>query len=112
MTEKGNILMQRYEIGKLLGKGSFAKVYHACCLKTSHSVAIKVIDKDKIFKCGLMDQISREISVMKLVKHPNIVQLYEVMATKTKIFFFVRVCQGRRVIQEDSTRKTKRRCCS
>jgi 5'-AMP-activated protein kinase catalytic alpha subunit len=94
MTEKRNILMQRYEMGKLIGKGSFAKVYHARCVNTSQSVAIKVIDKDKIFKCGLMDQISREISVMKLVKHPNIVQLYEVMATKTKIYFVLEYIKG------------------
>jgi 5'-AMP-activated protein kinase catalytic alpha subunit len=45
MIEKENILMQRYEMGKLLGKGSFAKVYHARDVKTSQSVAIKVIDK-------------------------------------------------------------------
>ncbi|CAN6300992.1 unnamed protein product [Urochloa humidicola] len=94
MTEKGNILMQKYEMGKLLGTGSFAKVYHARCVKTSHSVAIKVIDKDKILKCGLMDQISREISVMKLVKHPYIVQLYEVMASKTKIYFVLEYVKG------------------
>lgn len=94
MAEKENILMQRYEMGKLLGKGSFAKVYHARNIKTSESVAIKVIDKDKIKKCGLMDQIIQEISVMKLVKHPNIVQLYEVMATKTKIYFVIEYVKG------------------
>ncbi|NP_001132493.2 CBL-interacting protein kinase 10 [Zea mays] len=94
MAEKENILMQRYEMGKLLGKGSFAKVYHARNVKTSESVAIKVIDKDKIKKCGLMDQIIQEISVMKLVKHPNIVQLYEVMATKTKIYFVIEYVKG------------------
>ena len=87
--KNGNILMQKYEIGKLLGQGTFAKVYHARNIVTSQSVAIKVIDKDKIFKVGLMEQIKREISVMKLVRHPNIVQLYEVMATKTKIYFIL-----------------------
>lgn len=86
--------MEKYEIGKLLGKGSFAKVYHARNVKTTQSVAIKVIDKEKILKCGLMDQISREISVMKLVRHLNIVQLYEVMATKTKIYFVLEYVKG------------------
>jgi len=86
--------MQKYEMGRLLGQGSFAKVYFGRNLKTSQSVAIKVIDKEKIFKCGLMDQVRREISVMKLVKHPNIVQLYEVMATKTKIFFVLEYVKG------------------
>ncbi|KAL6902045.1 hypothetical protein ACP4OV_004921 [Aristida adscensionis] len=94
MTEKGSILMQKYEIGKLLGQGSFAKVYHARNIMTSQSVAIKVIDKDKILTSGLTNQINREISVMKLVRHPNIVQLYEVMATKTKIYFVLEYVKG------------------
>nr|AON96295.1 CIPK10 [Stipa purpurea] len=94
VEQKGNVLMERYEIGRLLGQGSFAKVYYGRSVKTAESVAIKVIDKEKIFKCGLMDQVRREISVMKLVKHPNIVQLYEVMATKTKIYFVLEYVKG------------------
>lgn len=113
-TEKnGNILMQRYEVGKLLGQGTFAKVYHARNTETSQSVAIKVIDKDKIFKVGLMEQIKREISVMKLVRHPNIVQLYEVMATKSKIYFVLEYVKGGELfnkiakgkLREDAARK-------
>ncbi|XP_016458040.1 CBL-interacting protein kinase 5 [Nicotiana tabacum] len=111
--KKGNILMQRYEIGKLLGKGTFAKVYHARNLKTGESVAVKIIDKEKVMKVGLIDQIKREISVMRLIKHPNVVQLYEVMASKTKIYFameyvrggelFNKVAKGR--LKEDAARK-------
>ncbi|XP_057979409.1 CBL-interacting protein kinase 18-like [Malania oleifera] len=94
MEKKGNVLMQRYEFGKLLGQGNFAKVYHAREIKTGQSVAIKVIDKEKILKVGLMDQTKREISVMKLVKHPNVLQLDEVMASKTKIFFVLEYAKG------------------
>ncbi|KAJ6765432.1 hypothetical protein OIU79_021599 [Salix purpurea] len=47
MENKGNMLMQKYEIGKLLGQGTFAKVHHARDLKTGMSVAIKMIDKEK-----------------------------------------------------------------
>ncbi|KAG8099107.1 hypothetical protein GUJ93_ZPchr0013g36917 [Zizania palustris] len=111
--QKGNTLMQKYEMGRLLGQGTFAKVYHARNTETSESVAIKVIDKEKVLKGGLMDQIKREISVMKLVRHPNIVQLYEVMATKAKIYFvlehvkggelFNKVQRGR--LKEDAARK-------
>ncbi|TVU18831.1 hypothetical protein EJB05_34946, partial [Eragrostis curvula] len=113
-TEKnGNILLQRYEVGRLLGQGTFAKVYHARNIVTSQSVAIKVIDKDKIFKVGLMEQIKREISVMKLVRHPNVVQLYEVMATKSKIYFVLEYVKGGELfnkiakgkLREDAARK-------
>lgn len=81
-------------MGRLLGKGTFAKVYYARNLKTAQSVAIKVIDKEKVYKAGLMDQIKREISVMRLVRHPNVVQLYEVMATKAKIYFVIEYIKG------------------
>ncbi|KVH96856.1 Calcium/calmodulin-dependent/calcium-dependent protein kinase [Cynara cardunculus var. scolymus] len=113
MENQGRILMQRYELGKLLGQGTFAKVYHARNLKTNKSVAVKVISKEKVMQNGLIDQIKREISVMRLVKHPNVVQLYEVMASKTKIYFameyvnggelFDKVAKGR--LKEDAARK-------
>lgn len=105
--------MQRYELGRLLGQGSFAKVYHARNLKTNKSVAVKVIDKEKVMQNGLIDQIKREISVMRLVRHPNVVKLYEVMASKSKIYFameyvkggelFNKVAKGR--LKEEAARK-------
>lgn len=109
----GGLLLGRYEIGKLLGHGSFAKVYQARNIKTNENVAIKVIDKEKILKGGLISHIKREISILRRVRHPNIVQLYEVMATKTKIFFvmeyvrggelFSKVAKGR--LKEEDARK-------
>eukprot|EP00252_Welwitschia_mirabilis_P002990 TRINITY_DN13005_c0_g1_i1.p1 TRINITY_DN13005_c0_g1~~TRINITY_DN13005_c0_g1_i1.p1 ORF type:complete len:450 (+),score=43.46 TRINITY_DN13005_c0_g1_i1:658-2007(+) len=111
--KSSNTLLGKYELGKLLGQGTFAKVYHAKNVKTCESVAIKVMDKAKIMKVGMMEQIKREISVMRLVKHPNIVQLYEVMASKSKIYFvmefvrggelFNKVAKGR--LREDAARK-------
>ncbi|PHT49345.1 hypothetical protein CQW23_09092 [Capsicum baccatum] len=92
--KKGTILMNKYEIGKLLGQGTFAKVYYARNLKTSQNVAVKVIDKEKVMKVGLIDQIKREISVMRLIRHPNVVELYEVMASKTKIYFAMEYVKG------------------
>ena len=86
MERKSTILMNRYELGRMLGQGTFAKVYHARSLATNQSVAIKVIDKDKVLRVGMIDQIKREISIMRLVRHPYIVQLHEVMASKSKIY--------------------------
>ncbi|OIV98419.1 hypothetical protein TanjilG_16746 [Lupinus angustifolius] len=94
MEKRGSVLMQKYEFGRLLGQGNFAKVYHARDLKTGDNVAIKVFDKEKVLKVGLVDQTKREISIMKLVKHPNVLQLYEVLATKTKIYFIIEYAKG------------------
>ena len=113
MEKRPTILMKKYEIGRLLGQGNFAKVYHARNLKTGQSIAIKVFNKEMILKVGLKEQMKREISVMRLVRHPNIVEFYEVMASKTKIYFamecvkggelFGKVSRGR--LREDIARK-------
>ena len=92
--ENTNPLLGRFEIGKLLGHGTFAKVYYARNVKNGEGVAIKVIDKEKILKSGLVAHIKREISVLRRVRHPNIVQLFEVMATKTKIYFVMEYVRG------------------
>ncbi|XP_058208440.1 CBL-interacting protein kinase 2-like [Rhododendron vialii] len=94
MENRGSVLMQRYELGRVLGQGTFGKVHFARNLETGMSVAVKIIDKEKVFQVGLIEQIKREISVMRLVKHPNIIQLYEVMATKSKIYFVIEYVKG------------------
>ncbi|KAK1697475.1 hypothetical protein QYE76_014172 [Lolium multiflorum] len=92
--EERSILMERYEIGRQLGQGTFAKVYYARNLTNGQSVAIKMIDKEKVLRIGLMDQIKREISIMRIVRHPNVLQLFEVMATRSKIYFALEYAKG------------------
>ncbi|CAK9183311.1 unnamed protein product [Ilex paraguariensis] len=92
--DRNGVLHGKYELGRLLGHGTFAKVYHARNLKTGKSVAMKVVGKEKVMKVGMMEQIKREISVMKMVNHPNIVELHEVMASKTKIYFSMELVRG------------------
>ncbi|KAJ0030841.1 hypothetical protein Pint_12499 [Pistacia integerrima] len=113
MEEERHVLFGKYEMGRLLGKGTFAKVYYGKHIVSGESVAIKVVNKDQVKREGMMEQIQREISVMRLVRHPNIVELKEVMATKTKIFFvmeyvkggelFAKVARGK--LKEDLARK-------
>ncbi|KAL5580546.1 hypothetical protein UlMin_012988 [Ulmus minor] len=108
-----NALFGKYELGRLLGCGAFAKVYHARNIRTGQSVAIKIINKKKISSTSLMSNVKREISIMKKLRHPNIVKLYEVLASKNKIYFvlefvkggelFAKVAKGR--FSEDLSRK-------
>jgi len=90
-----NALFGKYEVGRLLGCGAFAKVYHARNVITGQSVAIKVISKKKISATSsLMSNIKREISIMRRLNHPHIVKLYEVLASKTKIYFVMELVKG------------------
>ncbi|KAF8409066.1 hypothetical protein HHK36_005138 [Tetracentron sinense] len=107
MEKKGTILMQRYELGRILGQGTSTKVYNARNLSSGKSVAMKVIDKEKVLKVGMIDQIKREISVMHLVRHPNVVQLFEVMASKSKIYFAMEYVKGGELFNKVAKGKLK-----
>ncbi|KAL6987964.1 CBL-interacting serine/threonine-protein kinase 14 [Sarracenia purpurea var. burkii] len=87
-------LIGKYELGKLLGCGAFAKVYHARNARTGQSVAIKVVSKRKVLKGGLTAHVKREISIMRRLRHPHIVRLLEVLATKSKIYFVLEFAKG------------------
>ncbi|XP_050387470.1 CBL-interacting protein kinase 2-like [Argentina anserina] len=100
MDKKAKVLMKKYKVEKFLGQGNFAKVYSATNLETNQSVAIKVICKDMVVKTGLIEQTKREITIMKLLKHPNIVQLYEVMGSKTKIYIVMEHAEGGELFQK------------
>ncbi|KAF5476381.1 hypothetical protein F2P56_008104 [Juglans regia] len=87
-------LFGKYELGKLLGYGAFAKVYHARNLRTGQSVAIKAVSKQKVIKGGLTANIKREISIMRRLHHSHVVNLFEVLATKSKIYFVMEFAKG------------------
>ncbi|KAJ6315898.1 hypothetical protein OIU78_019217 [Salix suchowensis] len=84
----------RYEVGRTIGEGTFAKVKFARNSETGEPVALKILDKEKVLKHKMAEQIKREIETMKLIKHPNVVRLYEVMGSKTKIFIVLEFVTG------------------
>lgn len=84
----------KYEVGRTIGEGTFAKVRFAQNTETGESVAMKILVKSTILKHKMVDQIKREISIMKIVRHPNIVRLHEVLASKTKIYIILEFITG------------------
>ncbi|KAI5649333.1 hypothetical protein M9H77_35338 [Catharanthus roseus] len=92
----GSIILNKYQLGRLLGRGSFAKVYYGRSLEDQNNVAVKVIDKNSSIDGGLMEEfLIREVSAMRrLNHHPNILKLHEVMATKSKIYLVMELAPG------------------
>lgn len=84
----------KYELGRGLGEGTFGKVKYALDTETNEAVAIKILDKEKIQKQNMGNQIKKEISIMKMVKHKSIVGMIEVLASKTKIFIVLELVTG------------------
>ncbi|MFQ6631667.1 hypothetical protein Gotur_008800, partial [Gossypium turneri] len=68
----------KYQVGRTIGEGTFAKVKFARNSETGEPVALKILDKDKVLKHKMAEQIKREIATMKLIKHPNVIRLHEV----------------------------------
>nr|XP_029116723.1 CBL-interacting protein kinase 33 isoform X2 [Elaeis guineensis] len=93
-TAKVKRRVGKFELGRTIGEGTFAKVKFARNSETGDPVAIKILDKEKVLKNKLVEQIKREIATMKLIKHPNVVRLYEVMGSKTKIFLVLEYVTG------------------
>ncbi|KAF5462027.1 hypothetical protein F2P56_018069 [Juglans regia] len=84
----------KYVVGRTIGEGTFAKVKFAQNTETGASVAMKVIDRNTIIKRKMIDQLKREISIMKLVRHPYVVRLHEVLASRTKIYIILEFITG------------------
>ncbi|XP_076905632.1 CBL-interacting protein kinase 23-like [Bidens hawaiensis] len=94
----------RYELGRTLGEGTFAKVKFARNVESGEHVAIKILDKEKVLKHKMITQIKREISTMKLIRHPNVIRMYEVMASKTKIYIVLEFVTGGELFDKVATR--------
>lgn len=84
----------KYEVGRTIGEGNFAKVKFAVNSETGESAAMKVLAKSTILKHKMVNQIKREISIMKIVRHPNIVRLQEVLSSRTKIYIVLEFITG------------------
>eukprot|EP00127_Corallochytrium_limacisporum_P007504 Clim_evm26s253 gene=Clim_evmTU26s253 len=80
-----------YRFLKCVGEGNFAKVWMARHEITDEEVAVKVVEKAKLSATNAK-YLAREVAVMKLVKHPNIVRLYEVIETKSKLILVMEYC--------------------
>uniref|UniRef100_A0A8C2UX91 non-specific serine/threonine protein kinase n=1 Tax=Chinchilla lanigera TaxID=34839 RepID=A0A8C2UX91_CHILA len=74
-----------YDVERTLGKGNFAVVKLARHRVTKTQVAIKIIDKTRLDPSNL-DKIYREVQLMKLLNHPHIIRLYQVMETKDMLY--------------------------
>lgn len=77
--------IKQYKLLKTIGKGNFARVMLARHLPTGIEVAIKIIDKTQL-NSNSLEKLFREVSIMKLLNHPNIVKLFEVIETEKTLY--------------------------
>jgi len=80
-----------WEIGKELGSGHFAKVKTGTNKKTGKRCAIKILKKPSGSKMALVET---EVGILKQVRHPYIVQCFDVIETPDKVYFMMELMEG------------------
>uniref|UniRef100_A0A669P7F6 Serine/threonine-protein kinase DCLK2 n=1 Tax=Phasianus colchicus TaxID=9054 RepID=A0A669P7F6_PHACC len=85
-------ILEKYKVGKVIGDGNFAVVKECIERSTGKEFALKIIDKAKC--CGKEHLIENEVSILRRVKHPNIIMLIEEMDTPTELYLVMELVKG------------------
>lgn len=88
--QKGEFKQEGYEIGEKLDSGGFGTVYKA--QRDGRLVAVKVIKVSH--PPGLDEDLQRELMILTNIRHEHVVQTYDIMRTKNKIYIFMEFASG------------------
>ncbi|CAD8052220.1 unnamed protein product [Paramecium sonneborni] len=83
-----------YILVKTLGVGTFGLVKLGLHQITGEKVAIKILEKERIIEVADVERVSREIHILKLIRHRHVIQLYEIIETKKHIFLVMEFCDN------------------
>ncbi|KAM5288233.1 serine/threonine-protein kinase DCLK1 isoform 6-T6 [Ctenodactylus gundi] len=85
-------ITERYKVGRTIGDGNFAVVKECVERSTAREYALKIIKKSKCR--GKEHMIQNEVSILRRVKHPNIVLLIEEMDVPTELYLVMELVKG------------------
>lgn len=77
-----------------LGEGTFGNVKLGKHLSSGMLVAVKILEKKRIIDKADVDRVIREIKILKSIRHPHIIKLYEIIETKARIFLIMEYACG------------------
>lgn len=89
-------LLERYgyQLGDILGKGSYAVVRKAYSRRHKKYVAVKIVCKKKAPEDFLSKFLPREIKVLKRLRHPHVISLIEVIETNTRMYIITDLAES------------------
>jgi serine/threonine protein kinase len=87
-------LQDHYLMSDFLGQGQFGEVRRGVHIPSDTPVAIKIIQKPGM-KVMQMYQQLREIDILKVCQHPNIIQLRDLFENGTSYFIVCELVQGK-----------------
>ncbi len=86
-------VLQKYDILTIIGEGSFSKVFRVQDKQSNEFYAMKITDKAKSLESG-MPCYKRELAILKRTNHSNIIKLYEVFYSNSKVYLILELALG------------------
>ena len=90
----GNDKIIKYERGKFLGKGGFAKCYEMRRVDTGLIYAAKVLDKRALVNKTSRNKLINEIKLHKKLHHENIVNFEHFFEDKENVYILLELCSN------------------
>ena len=85
---------EEFDLGRLLGKGQFGKVYAATRKATKTECAIKIVSKSKLTKSSRQRLFINEMEVIQELTHPHIMGVHGVYHCIDNFYIVSELCAG------------------
>lgn len=103
----------KYAIGKLLGHGQFGYTFEATGKRNGDRVAVKRIDKNKMMLPIAVEDVKREVKILKALKgHENVVEFHNAFEDDSYVYIVMELCDGGelldRILEKKDSRYTEK----
>lgn len=88
------ISLDDFKLLKVIGRGSFGKVYLVRKKDDGLPYAMKILRKDQLIKKNLLVKTQAERDILEKIKNPYIVGLHYAFQSETKLYFFIDFLNG------------------
>ena len=75
-------------------KAAFQHRIHADRTATKVKLLLQILNKESLVSSGMVTKIKQEIRILKSLRHPNVVELKEVLASRQQIFMVMELVHG------------------
>jgi len=103
MAPPSESVPREYRMGKTLGTGTFGKVKLAQRADGA-LFALKCLNRHRIVLACQSGRLGKEIRLLKMLNHPNVIRLHEVLHTPTEILMVMEYVEGGDLLEVLNTR--------
>merc|ERR1712137_1132546 len=86
------VFEEKYDVGEVLGRGAFSVVKEVTSKRSGRKYAVKIIDKKNVGQD--MQRLRIEIDILTRIKHPNIINLKEIMEDDETLYIVTELVTG------------------